>query len=279
MFELTILDARPTALLVRRHYLRRGYRVRVETAAWGDAPYRTTLLCEGRGERILIECQGKLSYHGPLRNLREYLVEQRRPAELNIAVRASEDVSISPIALREIERDGVGLLLVDPNGAITPSSTPCNWAFFIAPDPNLRFGGNRRKVEECFHKYNRVNRLDGLRDLSNLVEGETRRLGELASRKGVFGTRPLRIDKIDWSDLINTLASQKATVGLTKPLIDDPLKNDLHSFRGGRNLADHPVRTHTEARRLANQFHDRMSLGARLVAELDSIRRSLATKR
>lgn len=278
MFELTTLEARETATRVRRSYLKRGFSVKAETAAWSDAPYRTTLLCERKGDRVLVECQGALDYHRALKGLQEVLSRERRPAELYIAVQTSPEASISSVSLREMEKDGVGLLLVDQDGSVVTSSRACNWAFFATPEPTLKFGVLRKKVEECFQKYNRVNRLDGMRDLSNLVEGETRRLGELAQRRGAFGGKPIKLDKMDWSNLIDTLASKKAAAPSYGPVIDVTLKNDLHSFRGGRNLADHPVRNQEEARRLAIQFHDRMSLGARLIAELDSVRRSLAAR-
>jgi hypothetical protein len=278
MFELTTLEARKTAIRVRQHYLKRKFAVRIERAAWTGAPYRTTLLCVRKGERVLVECQGSLDYHRALKGLQEVLARERRPAELYIAVETSPEVSISPSSLRQMDKDGVGLLLVDQDGSVATSAKACNWAYFACPEPTLKFGGLRKKVDECFQKYNRVNRLDGMRDLSSLVEGETRRLAELAQRRGALGTKPIRLDKMDWSGWINVLASKNVASPGLKPVIDETLKNDLHSFRGGRNLADHPARTSEDAHRLAIQCHDRMSLGARLLAEVDSARRSLAAR-
>lgn len=278
MFELTTLDTSETARLARVYFKKHGFRVKVERAAWPDAPYRTSLTCERRGQLILVECQGALRYHGALRGLHDYLYRERRSAELFIAVGTTYESSISAAALGEMDRDGVGLLLVGERGTVTVSKRACNWAYYVAPAPTLRFGGLRPRVEACFTKYNRTNQVDGLRDLSDLVEGETRRLARLALRRGCFGAKRPNIDNMDWQTLINLLASPNATIPAIKPVIGDPLKLDLHSFRGGRNLVDHPVRTRKAEEARARQFQDRMVLGARLVADLDSIRRSLAAQ-
>ncbi|MFY9716721.1 MAG: hypothetical protein WAK40_02130 [Thermoplasmata archaeon] len=279
MFELTVLEARDTAKNVRTHFLRQRFSVDVERPAWPDAPYRTTLVCKRLENLLLIECQASLDYHSALRGLHERLVEEVRPAELYIALGSGDGSVIPTAALRSLERDGVGLVLVDERGGVVIDRPASNWAYFASPDPNLRYGALKGQVESAFHKYNRVNRLDGARDLASLVEGETRKLARLAFRRGWLGGKPISLASGDWSGLINLLGSNNAVVEPYPVVIEEPLKNDLHSFRGGRNLVGHPATSPARLRRDARQLKDRMLLGARLVAELDARRRSVAAFR
>jgi hypothetical protein len=107
------------------------------------------------------------------------------------------------------------------------------------------------------------------------VERETEDLAVIAVRKNLLKMNEATVRKMDWSDQINTLASPNAYNGGNKPIVDDQLKQDLHSFRGGRNLVDHPVRTKHENRRREVQFADRMMQGPRLVAELVRLKRKI----
>ena len=278
MFELTSLDARRVASLTRRHFLRQHFKVETDRPAWPDAPYRTSLLCRRRSELKLIECQARLDYHHALKSFHHYLFEHRLPAELYISVATSDEVTISATALKETDQDGVGLILIDGRGQVTVSKKACDWAYFAAPDPTLKFGSLRALVEAAFVKYNRVDRVDGMRDLSNMVEGETRRLARVARTKGWFGSKAIDLDAKDWNGVINLLGSHDASLPGLGPVINEGFKNDLHSFRGGRNLVDHPAPSTTAAERIARQFQDRMVLGARLVADLDARRRSVAQR-
>lgn len=278
MIELTPLDAQTVLSSVRRYFLDRHFKVAMDEAAFPDAPYRTSLTCRRRDELQLVECQSRLDYHRALKSFHQYLVERRLPAELYVAVAESDEENISVARLREMDRDGVGLLLLDERSQVSVNKKACNWAYFAAPDPTLKFGALRPQVDGVFLKYNREDRVSGMRELSNLVEGETRRLGRTALARGRFGSRTPRVDAMDWSDVINLLASRQAASPGSVPVINDELKNDLHSFRGGRNLVDHPVRDAAEARRVARQFQDRMLLGARLVSDLDARRRSITRR-
>jgi hypothetical protein len=70
------------------------------------------------------------------------------------------------------------------------------------------------------------------------------------------------------NDKINTLYSSGTYNPGKSPLVDGPFHSDLHSFRGARNLIDHPVKNKKEEMRRQRQFADRMISGARLLSDL-----------
>jgi hypothetical protein len=77
----------------------------------------------------------------------------------------------------------------------------------------------------------------------------------------------------DWSSQIDTLASKNAYNMGKDPIVSTTFKNDLHSFRGARNLVDHKVRGKRDDANRQKQFAERMMQGPRLVAELISLQR------
>jgi hypothetical protein len=69
--------------------------------------------------------------------------------------------------------------------------------------------------------------------------------------------------------------SQKPCSPGKSPIVGSTLKDDLHSFRGARNLLDHKVTNKREDTKRQQQFAERMMQGPRLVAELVSLNRKL----
>ena len=59
------------------------------------------------------------------------------------------------------------------------------------------------------------------------------------------------------------------------PIVTGIFKNDLHSFRGARNLVDHKVRGKRDDVKRQKQFAERMMQGPRLVSELVSLQRKV----
>jgi hypothetical protein len=85
----------------------------------------------------------------------------------------------------------------------------------------------------------------------------------------------LAIKAKDWSSQIDTLASKHAYTPGMDPIVSTIFKNDLHSFRGARNLVDHKERGKRDDANRQKQFAERMMQGARLVAELVSLQRKV----
>jgi len=124
-------------------------------------------------------------------------------------------------------------------------------------------------------KFNEVDRKDGLRDMCELVERETEALLRLGIRKTLINVPETSIKAKDWSDQINTLASPQTYNDGRNPLVTTTFKDDLHSFRGARNLLDHKVKGKRDDMRRQKQFAERMMQGPRLIAELKSLQRKV----
>lgn len=101
----------------------------------------------------------------------------------------------------------------------------------------------------------------------------TEELGVTACRKGRLKIPEEPFRNKDWAGQINELARPEAYKSPFTPIVSASLKDDLHSFRGGRNLVDHKTRSLREEKRRQMQFADRMMQGPRLVAELLALKR------
>src|SRR5262249_27327525 len=142
--------------------------------------------------------------------------------------------------LHEMRRDGVGLLVVDDHSVVREVHRARNPALVITPEPTLRLGAHRKEVQGAVEKFNDVDRKDGLRDMCELVERLTGDVGVAACRKGWLKTPEAQFKAKDWNGQINELARPEVYHGARSPLLPVALKDDLHSFRGARNLVDHP---------------------------------------
>jgi len=270
-FSFTPEEAQGIAMAVAKYLKNANGKPKTEAPAWDGAPYRTTLLFTSGQPHVLIDCQDSPSYGTRLKELVVEMAANRLYAELYVATRA--EAVLSGEMLQALGKDGVGLLLVTDNGAVTKHSAARNAALVVSPDPTLKLGDCKQETQAALRKFNDVNRKDGLRDMCDLVERETKKLVLKASRKGVVRVSEHVIEGMDWSSQINYLASPKGYAAGRQILIDDKLKNDFHSFRGARNLLDHPVRGKRQETKRQRQFAERMVQGPRLVAELVSLRR------
>ena len=272
-FIVTPEEAQAPALAVARQLRNRGMTVKAEIEPWPGSPYRTTLVARHSGFCILVEAQGVLNYGKAIKELSTWLAANRHYAELYLAT-VSEAV-LQAGMLGEMKRDGVGLLVVDENGVVSESQKARNPALVVTPEPTLRFGDCKQEVLDAVKKFNEIDRKDGLRDLCETVERETEELALRAVRKGLLNMDEAAITAKDWSSQIDTLASKNAYSPGANPIVSTTFKNDLHSFRGARNLVDHKVKGKRDNANRQKQFAERMMQGPRLVAELVSLQRRL----
>lgn len=272
-FELTPVEAQRPALAVVRHLRKRDMKVKIERTPWPEAPYRTTLVGSRGGLHILVEAQGTLSYGRVLKELVTWLAAKRHYAEFYVATMS--DAVLQAGVLEEMRRDGLGLLVVDDAGIVSESQKARNPALIVTPEPTLRFGDFKPEVAAAIQKFNETNRKDGLRDMCELVERLVEELGVAACKKGWLKIPEGQFKAKDWASQINELARLEAFHPGHKPLLSAALKDDLHSFRGARNLVDHPARTRRENKKREMQFAERMMQGPRLVAELASLKRKI----
>lgn len=275
IFEFTPDEARWVAEAAARWATReKNAKCEVERTPWKDAPYRTTLATLDGDPKILIDAQGAFSYHRPLAALASWIHAHRRYAELYVAVAEASEVQVRQ--LEEMKRDGVGLLLVYDDGAVHQAHPARNPALLVLPDPTLKYGDCRAEVEAAVQKFNHVDRKDGLRDMCELVERETEKVAVAAVRKGLLKMSVTDVHGMNWATKINALASPNSYAPPATPVLDASGKDDLHSFRGARNLVDHPARGLRAQQRREQQFAERMAQGPRLVSQLVSLRRKIA---
>jgi hypothetical protein len=270
-FIVTPEEAQVPALAVARQLRKRGMTVKAEIEPWPGSPYRTTLVARHSGFCVLVEAQGVLNYGKAIKELATWLAANRHYAELYLAT-VSEAI-LQAGMLGEMKRDGVGLLVVDENGLVSESQRARNAALVVTPEPTLRFGDCKQEVLDAVKKFNEIDRKDGLRDLCETVERETEELALRAVRKGLLSMDEAAITAKDWSSQIDTLASKNAYSAGASPIVSTTSKNDLHSFRGARNLVDHKVKGKRDNANRQKQFAERMMQGPRLVAELVSLQR------
>lgn len=272
-FEVTPEEARAAAVVIHKHFKKQRMRVKVEKPAWPTAPYRTTLVAEKAGRHVLVEAQGTLSYGRSLKDLVVWLGANRHYAEVYVAT--TDEAVLQAGVLREMKADGVGLFVVSDGGVVTEQHRARNPALVVTPDPTLKFGPSKAEVQAAVRKFNETDRKDGLRDMCEVVERLTDEVGAAACRKGWLNIPEASFKAKDWASQINELARREAYNPPRGPVISQNLKDDMHSFRGARNLVDHKVRSRREDSKRQRQFAERMMQGPRLVAELVSIKRKI----
>jgi hypothetical protein len=272
-FDVTPDEARRPAMAVIKYFKKQQMRVKVEKPAWPSAPYRTTMVAEKAGRHVLVEAQGTLTYSRSVKDLAAWLAANRQYAELYIAT--ATDAVLQAGVLQEMRSDGVGLLVVGDDGVVSEQQRPKNPALVVTPDPTLKFGPVKREVQAAVQKFNETDRKDGLRDMCETVERLTEEVGFAACKQGRLKMPAAEFKKLDWAGQINELARKEAYKPPHAPVIGASLKDDLHSFRGARNLVDHKVRSRREDTKRQRQFAERMMQGPRLAAELLSLKRKI----
>ena len=251
-------EAQPLADDIVTALTGQGWKCKRETPFDPDAPLTTAVLATKRQQPAwLIEPQARPSYGPHLVSLSAWLRAQRSYASLYIAT--TSDGSVSGTMLKGLQKDGVGLIIIDP-GLLTISLAGVVPALVVHLDPSLTLGSHGPKVRTLVENFNAGNRVAALRDMCEFVEGETGKLIRKARLKGKVTKTAAEIDGYDWSTQIDVLKSAG--------VIDATIKADLHSFRCARNLVDHPPRSSSQSLSRKRQLGERMVMGARLSGEL-----------
>lgn len=267
-YEFTPDDARPIADSVYQHFRNKGYKVFAEKAINDDAKYVTTLFAKKNSSIILVEAQVTHNLTNNIRRFAEHLKGGHVNVEFYLAVDDSSSMDLSD--LRELKRLGVGLFIIKDSD-VELQNKAINPAYFVSIAPNLNYGKYKTEIKEMVEKFNEGNRKDALRDLCELGEKLTDTIISKADSKGIVNVSHVALEKLDWSNQIDILASSKNYVSGDALLVDKTMKADLDSFRVGRNLFDHKTKTKAEELRRQNQYLDKMGLGLRVSSELVTI--------
>jgi len=271
-FAFTPKEAQPTAEAIATYYQAKGCLVAFERPISPGAPYTTTILACKMPLTVLVEVQYQPEYHRTFREFVLWLRAKRAYVEIYLGMDESSRLTAS--TLQSLKEDGVGILFVAEDGIIE-HQTALNPAHTVTVAPELRFGSYKESVFAAVNTFNRIDRKHGLQELCEVVEDATRRLLRKTIAAGWMNVE-MKAAEGDWSHCINILAAADCYLGGRDPLIDEPLKNDLHSFRGARNLVDHPPKNKRQGGKVALQYVERMSMGPRLVAELVALFRRVS---
>lgn len=166
-------------------------------------------------------------------------------------------------ALRNL---GVGLLLISAAEVEErEKGARCSLRYSIPPGRSL--GRRKDQVLEALKKFNRGDSVDGIRDLTEIVEGAVGDLASKAAAKRLIIPTSEELGEMDFEGLINVLGAPEWHGQPQRRFLDENLKNDLRSFKGVRNLGHHP-RNRKQQRSLENQFMERTQASIRLLREI-----------
>ena len=230
-----------------------------------EVHFRPTISAIKDGLDIYVEAQSAPAYTAGVKELVSWVSVKRRYCEVYIAIPL--DASPSGRFLSNLVRDGVGLMFVGDEDAVSVHHKALNPALIVTPDPTLKLGRRSADVREAVKKFNEVDRKGALQAMCEIVESETDKLVRRLAKRAWIDKSETVVAAMDWSSQINMSASSNVHVAGRSPVVDDKLKTDLHSFRGARNLMDHKVTSKAQERRRQQQYAERMLMGPRLVAD------------
>lgn len=266
-FEFTPDEAQSTAEAVVAHLNKEATKVEVEVGVDPSMPFRPTITATESGRWIFVEAQRKPRYSTNIEKLVYWTLVGRINCEVFIAVPV--EAQLSGRFLTKVRAHGVGLFIVHEDGTVEKHRDASNPALHVTPDPGLALGSRKRDVLDAVEKFNGGQRKNGLQDLIEIVEGETDLLlKRLVTKRWITSKTLEQVGTMDWSDQINVAASKSVHVSGREPVVDANLKDDLHSFRGARNLLNHKATTAPQRRKREQQFAERMMQGPRLTADL-----------
>jgi len=124
-------------------------------------------------------------------------------------------------------------------------------------------------------KFNEGDRKDALRDLCEIVELETYNLAKKAADKGWINKSINQIDHANWNSRINFISSNDIASSGHRALLTNKFSQDMHSFRGARNLFNHPAKTIKDQNDRKVQYKERMIQGPRLLSTLLVLKRKV----
>jgi hypothetical protein len=263
-FTLTPDEAQAIAEAVHADLRKRHYAVEIERAIAEDAPI-PTLLAERTGLAVAVEAQRKPTLTPAIRELANWAIRERSYAKVYVAT--DIDATLSARLIKELKKLGIGLMVVDES-EVEISHEAQIPALVVTPDPTLKLGRCKTEVNGLVQQFNAGDRKAALGEMCAVVERETDVLGRKLAAKSWFDADTASVEAMKWSNQIETIASKGRYSSGHDPIIDAPLKADLDSFRGARNLVAHKVKNKAEQRKLELQFAERMMMGPRLTHDL-----------
>lgn len=268
-FNYLSRDLWPAALVVARHFKGKRYTVQGERRIGDAYGFRPTLTCKRSWDLVAVEVRSSPLIDDPFREFITTALANREELTIYIALpreRDGNEVLLPVSFLDELRRFGVGLLLVS-NGEVEERErgARCSLRYTIAAGRSL--GRHKDRVIEAVRKFNRGDNIDGLRDLTEIVEAGIDELAIKAAAKRLVVPTQDEIEAMDFEGKINVLGAPEWRGRAQRRFLEEDLKNDLKSYKGARNLGHHP-RNKTQQRNLENQLMERTQASIRLLREV-----------
>jgi len=259
----------PAAISIAKHFKSKEYRVKSEKQISRDYGFRPSLICRKSWDVIAVEVRSSPLIDEPLRDFITTALANHEELTIYIALpreRDGNEIALPVSFLDQLTRFGVGLLLVS-NGVVEERErgARCSLRYSIAAGRSL--GRYKERVIEAVKKFNRGDNVDGLRDLSEIVEGSVEELALKAATKKLIVPPPEEIQAMDFEGRINVLGAPEWKGRPQRRFLEEELKNDLKSYKGARNLGHHP-RNRKQQRDLENQLMERTQASVRLLREI-----------
>jgi hypothetical protein len=268
-FDYLSRDLWPAALLVAKHFKARKYAVQGEKQISSAYGFRPTLTCKRSWDRIAVEVRSSPIIDGPFRELITTALAGREELTIYIALPRERDGNeiLLPVSfLDELRKFGVGLLLVsDGEVEEREKGARCSLRYSVAAGRSM--GRYKERVIEAVRKFNRGDNIDGLRDLTEIVEASVEDLAAKAAAKRLIVPTEEEIQTMDFEGKINVLGAPEWRGQPQRRFLEENLKNDLKSYKGARNLGHHP-RSKLQQQNLENQLMERTEASIRLLREI-----------
>jgi hypothetical protein len=268
-FEYLSRDLWPTAVALARHFTGRRYTVYAERQIGEAYGFRPTLTCKRSWDLIAVEVSSSPTIEGAIGDFIRTALAIRQELTIYIALprdRDGEEILLPVSFLDGLRKFGVGLLLVS-NDVVEEREKGARCSLRYSVPPGRSLGRYKEQVLEAVKKFNRGDNIDGIRDLTEIVEGGLGELALKASTKRLIIPTPEEIGEMDFEGRINVLGAPEWRNQPQRRFLDENLKNDLRSFRGARNLGHHP-RTKKQQKSLENQLMERTQASIRLLREI-----------
>jgi len=268
-FEYLSRDLWPTAIAVARHFRTKGYTVHVERPILDASGFRPTLAFRKSWEVIAVEVNSSPAVEGAFWDFVRIALVHRAELAVYAALpreRSGNEILLPVSFLDALKNFGVGLLLVSASEVEEKEKgARCSLRFSIPPGRSL--GKHKDQVLEAVKKFNRGDNVDGIRDLTEIVEGAIGDLASKAASRRLIIPTSEEIREMDFEGMINILGAPEWRGQAQRRFLDENLKNDLRSFKGARNLGHHP-RNRKQQRSLESQFMERSQASVRLLREI-----------
>lgn len=273
IFEYLDESLWPAADAIILHYQQKGFRVKVEKPLNEADNYRPTLIFEKRSYITeVVEIKQEYKVDRTLSEFVQKCLAEQRPVKIWVCVPDIEGNEPSMTVKNEtlFHQNGIGRYHFDGNQIEEMQiAVECHLRFVLPPGPVLP---NQRDILSAIGKFNGGNRVDGVRDIGELLEAAITDLGVYAHRKNRFSRCPSITDFTDkdFDGQVRKLGEGTGGIRILEP----NTVTDIISAKNTRNLSHHP-RDVRQKRQLDEQAKAKMSESIRLLRELSRIKNGI----